>query len=116
MEIESSNWPVNLNLLRPAIRWNLFDRLDQVRRWQGKLLDGLGGGPSEIPSRVVFAEPALTLRAYTPAGQGSPVVLIIPAPIKRAYIWDLAPEASVVQQFVRDGFGVYLAQWEQPGV
>jgi polyhydroxyalkanoate synthase len=43
------------------------------------------------------------------------VVLIIPAPIKRAYIWDLLPRVSAVQEFVRSGAHVYLIQWEEPG-
>lgn len=116
MEIESASRWGNLNLSHPGIRWTLFEQIDQLRRLQGKLLGGLGWGPSESPSRIVFTEPALTLRAYAGARTASPAVLIIPAPIKRAYIWDLAPDASVIQQFVRSGFGVYLAQWEEPGV
>jgi polyhydroxyalkanoate synthase len=44
------------------------------------------------------------------------VVLIVPAPIKRAYICDLAPDVSVVQQLARSNLSFYLAQWEDPGV
>jgi len=35
----------------------------------------------------------------------------VPAPIKRAYIWDLAPDISVVQRWRERGYRVYLAQW-----
>jgi polyhydroxyalkanoate synthase len=99
--------------------WNFaengfFDQVDQVRRWQGQLLDMLGLGPIETPSRVVFSAPALTLKAYAHDGQAGPPLLIVPAPIKRAYIWDLLPWASVVQQCLRHGIRVYLIQWEQP--
>jgi polyhydroxyalkanoate synthase len=46
----------------------------------------------------VLREPGLTLKAYSDGARAGPAVLLVPAPIKRAYIWDLAPGASVVQQ------------------
>jgi polyhydroxyalkanoate synthase subunit PhaC len=80
-------------------------------------MDALGLGPVATPSRVVLRRPALTLRAYGGAAHagGRPALLIIPAPIKRAYIWDLVPWASAVQQCLRGGLGVYLIEWERPG-
>ncbi len=42
--------------------------------------------------------------------------MIVPAPIKRAYIWDLAPWASVVLRCVRNGLRVFLIEWTEPGV
>jgi polyhydroxyalkanoate synthase len=56
----------------------------------------------------------MTLKAYGQGGDTQPVVLIIPAPIKRAYIWDLVPWASAVQQCLHGGARVYLIQWERP--
>jgi poly[(R)-3-hydroxyalkanoate] polymerase subunit PhaC len=44
-----------------------------------------------------------------PAG---PLVLILPAPIKRPYIWDLAPDVSVVRRCVAAGARVFLADWQ----
>ena len=41
-------------------------------------------------------------------------MLLVPAPIKRAYIWDLAPWASAVRRCSDNGFRTYLLQWEQP--
>jgi polyhydroxyalkanoate synthase len=41
--------------------------------------------------------------------------LIVPAPFKRAYIWDLMPEVSVVQAALRGGLKVYLLEWLRPG-
>jgi polyhydroxyalkanoate synthase subunit PhaC len=78
------------------------------------MLDRLGFAPMETPFRVVFTERGVTLRAYGYSGEPRPALLIVPASIKRAYIWDLAPGASVVQQCVRRGLRVYLIQWEQP--
>lgn len=94
---------------------NFYHEFDQVRLWHGQLLDMLGLTPTETPSRVVFSAPALTLKAYGDAGHAGPPLLIVPAPIKRAYIWDLLPLCSVVQQCLRHAIRVYLIQWEQPG-
>jgi polyhydroxyalkanoate synthase len=104
------NWP------QPGQGWAAFGQIDQFRLWQGRLLEGLGWGPNESPSRIVFTKPALTLRAYEEAGIPGVIVLMVPAPIKRAYLWDLAPGASVVQQLLRGGLHAYLVQWEPPGV
>src|SRR5256885_714912 len=93
---------------------SVYEQLDQVRRWQGQWLDRLGLGPIETPSRVVLSAPPLTLKAYGKGEHTGPTVLIVPAPIKRAYIWDLVPWASVVQQYLRHGVQVYLIQWERP--
>ncbi len=98
-----------------GIRWAPFEPLDQARRWQGKLLHALGWGPVESRSRVVFSKPGITLRAYTGTSAQGATVLIVPAPIKRAYIWDLHPRSSAVQEFLRSGARVYLVQWEEPG-
>ena len=92
-----------------------LEQLDRSRRWMGKLLDKAGLGPIETPFRVVFTEPGTTLRFYGDDKTDGPVLLIFPAPIKRSYIWDLVPWASVVQQCVRKGLRVYLIHWEQPG-
>lgn len=94
---------------------NAYEQLDRVRRWQGQLLDMMGLAPIETPSRVVFSAPPVTLKAYGDGDEARPTLLLVPAPIKRAYIWDLAPWASVVRHCLRHGVRVYLIQWEQPG-
>src|SRR4051812_38267673 len=116
MESPRRTIPPNLNQPQPGGRWAAFEQMDRFRLWHGRLLEQLGWGPGESPSRIVFSKPALTLRAFTEGGITGSVVLLIPAPIKRAYLWDLAPGASVVQQLLRGGMRVYLAQWEPPGV
>ncbi len=88
---------------------------DAARRRLGRHLDALGLGPSESPFRVVFAAPGVTLRDYGADAAHGPVVLIVPAPIKRPYIWDLRPGASAVRQCVAGGLRVYLLHWEPPG-
>jgi polyhydroxyalkanoate synthase len=95
-------------------RWTLLAQLDQLRRLQGRWCDAGGVGPVTSPSRIVLQENELTLRAYGEPGNG-PALLIVPAPIKRAYIWDLTPETSVVRLFRSSAIDVYLLQWEEPG-
>jgi polyhydroxyalkanoate synthase len=42
------------------------------------------------------------------------VLLIIPAPFKRAYIWDLLPQVSVIRRCLERGIRVYLLEWLIP--
>lgn len=97
-----------------GITWPLYEQIDQARRWLGTILDAVGLAPLETPSRVVLTRPGVVLRAYANGSHTEPVLLLVPAPIKRAYIWDLVPWASVVQQCLRRGVRVYLIQWEPP--
>jgi polyhydroxyalkanoate synthase len=85
--------------------------MDRMRQARGKMLDLAGFGPQETPFTVVHSEPGLSLRRYGQAVDGAPAVLLIPAPIKRAYIWDLSPQVSVVRRWLENGFQVYLAEW-----
>lgn len=97
----------------PALR-ALWQYADQARRLQGRVLDQLGFAPRTTPSRVVDRWPALRLLAYQPPSAGPPVLLLVPAPIKAAYIWDLAPEISVVRRCLAGGMQVYLLAWHRP--
>jgi polyhydroxyalkanoate synthase len=94
------------------VNWVLFEQLDRARRLQGALLDAAGIGPMETAYRVVRRRPGVTLRRYSGAGESGPLVLIVPAPIKRPYIWDLAPEVSVVRRCLSAGATVFLADWQ----
>lgn len=94
----------------------LYEGLDQTRRWQRWALDMVGAVPTQAPGTIIFHEPGVTLKGYgTENCPGEPALLLVPAPIKRAYIWDLAAGASVVSQCLQHGFNVYLLQWESPG-
>jgi polyhydroxyalkanoate synthase len=91
--------------------------LDEARRRAGRALDAAGLGPAEAPSRAAAAMPGARLRAYQPpeAAPEGPVLLVVAAPIKRAYIWDLLPEVSVVRRCLDRGLRVYLLEWLDPG-
>jgi polyhydroxyalkanoate synthase len=102
-----------------AMNWNSFGALgamalkqmDRSRQARGQMLDRAGYGPRQTPSTILHAEPGLNLRRFGPANADAPPVLLVPAPIKRAYIWDLAPAVSVVQRWLERGYRVYLAEW-----
>jgi polyhydroxyalkanoate synthase len=87
---------------------------DEFRRQIGRGFDAVGLGPQETPHRIVAAFDAARLRAYHSPGAAGPVVLIIPAPFKRAYIWDLLPAVSAVRRCLERGMRVYLLEWLIP--
>jgi polyhydroxyalkanoate synthase len=99
-----------------AINWNTVSvqalkSMDRSRQARGQMLDRAGYGPQQTPSTIVHSEPGLNVRRYGPEQAGGPPVLMVPAPIKRAYIWDLAPDVSVVRRWLARGYQVYLAEW-----
>jgi polyhydroxyalkanoate synthase len=59
---------------------------------------------------VLHEEPGLRLRHHD-AGGGGPTLLIVPAPIKAHWIWDLAPDCSVVRAALARGCQVHLLEW-----
>jgi polyhydroxyalkanoate synthase len=94
------------------IEWTAFELLDGVRRAQGAALDALGLGPIETPYETVLSEPGVSLRRYGRGSDGGPAVLLVPAPIKRPYIWDLAPDVSVVRRCLAAGVQPFLLEWQ----
>src|SRR5262245_25496388 len=91
--------------------WAFFEALDNARRLQGMALDALGLGPSEAPHETIFRTAGASLRRYGTGKEPGPPVVIIPAPIKRSYIWDLAPGASAARCLL-DAGSVFLLDWE----
>jgi polyhydroxyalkanoate synthase len=91
----------------------MFAVVDAVRRAQGAVLEGLGFGPIECSYRIVASGPHWSLRGYGGSKVG-PCLLIVAAPIKRPYIWDLAPEVSAVRFCLNQGLRVYLLEWTPP--
>jgi polyhydroxyalkanoate synthase len=90
--------------------------LDALRRSRGRVMDVLGFGPREAPYRILAETPGMRLRAYDhpPGGPPGPAVLIVPAPFKRSYIWDLRPDVSVVRRCQEAGWVVFLLEWSDP--
>ena len=92
-----------------------FFAADRWRRWRGGWLDALGLGPRETPWRSVDVAAGVRLHCYDGAREPDAVpVLLVPAPIKQPYIWDLLPRISVVRRCLEAGLRVYLAAWPAP--
>jgi len=96
--------------------------MDRSRRERGKMLDQAGFSPQTTPSAVIHAEPGLNVLRFdgvaahalahaADGGAAAPAVLLVPAPIKRAYIWDLSPDVSVARRWLERGYRVYQAEW-----
>jgi polyhydroxyalkanoate synthase len=88
-----------------------FDLADSLRRAQGDAIGALGLATRECPYEVVSASPFWRLRDYGGRDRATSL-LVIAAPIKRPYIWDLAPSASAIRCCLRHGLHVYLLEWE----
>jgi polyhydroxyalkanoate synthase len=73
----------------------------------------LGLGPTECLYRIVATRARWQLRAYVDTSAGTPL-LIVAAPIKRPYIWDLADSVSVVRHCLQNRLRLYLLEWMAP--
>ena len=91
----------------------ILESMDSFRQAQGRALELLGFGPMECSYRIVDAGGYWRLRDYS-GGESGPPLIIVAAPIKRPYIWDLAPAASVVRYCLYHRLRVYLLEWLPP--
>ena len=87
-----------------------FDVSDVIRRAQGDLVGAFGLDPRECPYRTITSHSYWRLRDYGGEDQ-SPSLLIIAAPIKKPYIWDLTPSTSPIRFCLRQGLHVQLLEW-----
>jgi polyhydroxyalkanoate synthase len=87
-----------------------FILADIIRRAQAETIGAFGLSPKERPYRVAAAGAYWRLRDYA-SKPASPALLIVSAPIKRPYIWDIAPSVSAISRCLQGGFHVYLIEW-----
>ena len=59
---------------------------------------------------VIASGPYWRLRDYG-SHETSQSLLIVAAPVKRPYIWDLAPSVSAIRYCLREGLHVHLLEW-----
>jgi polyhydroxyalkanoate synthase subunit PhaC len=90
-----------------------FAMIDAMRRAQGDMLDAIGFGPAGCSYRVLTSGHHWRFRSYGQS-DGQRALLIVPAPIKKPYIWDLAPSNSVVRLCLEHNWSVYLLEWREP--
>ncbi len=90
----------------------IFFATDALRRSLGHLLDQAGGlGSERRPSHTVLVTSEFRLRRHDEGSAAAGSVLLVPAPIKRGYIFDLLPGVSVVQRLMEAGFSGYCIEW-----
>jgi polyhydroxyalkanoate synthase subunit PhaC len=87
-----------------------FGMNDILRRAQGDAIGAFGLDPRESPYAIIDSRSHWRLRDYG-AADGSRSLLVIAAPIKRPYIWDLAPSVSAIHYCLEHGLHVYLLEW-----
>jgi polyhydroxyalkanoate synthase subunit PhaC len=87
-----------------------FAVTDVLRRAQGDAFAVFGFGPNECAYRVVSSGWHWRLRDYGDQTASSPL-LIVAAPIKRPYIWDLSPRVTAIRSCLRAGLHVHLLEW-----
>jgi polyhydroxyalkanoate synthase len=93
--------------------WRLWRRLQSLPRVvQAAFQTRVGVTPSQVLLREGTHELLHYVR-QTPATQAEPVLLCY-ALVNRPYILDLEPGKSVVEQYLRAGFEVYLIDWGVP--
>ena len=76
----------------------------------------VGGNLANTPGAVVFRGEVFELIRYgalAPQVRETPV-LFVPPQINKFYIFDLAPEKSVVKSVLEAGFDVYIVSWRNP--
>jgi len=93
-----------------ALRRTQFGVSDILRRAQGDVVGALGFDPQESPHRIITSRAHWRLRDYG-GDDRSLSLLIVAAPIKRPYIWDLAPSISAIRFCLRQGLHVQLLEW-----
>ena len=87
-----------------------FGIADILRRAQGHAFGAFGLDPNECPYQVIASSPFWRLRDYTKHDTAQSL-LIVAAPIKRPYIWDLTPAASAIRYCQGQDFRVHLLEW-----
>jgi polyhydroxyalkanoate synthase subunit PhaC len=93
-----------------SVRRAQFNMSDILRRAQGDVIGALGLDPSECSYRVIASGSYWRLRDYGGENQ-SRSLLIVAAPIKRPYIWDLTRSTSVIRYCLSRKIHIQLLEW-----
>jgi polyhydroxyalkanoate synthase len=83
--------------------------LDYLKKTQPSMSD-----IASTPFEVLETAGSLQLRKYKAQDSQAHPVLILPSVINRAFVLDLLPEKSLIQNFLSHGHDVYLIDWGVP--
>lgn len=84
-----------------------------VDRSKFKVGENLGVSKGEVIHRDELRE-LIQYAPQTDKVKGTPI-LIVPPQINKFYVWDLAPERSLIEFLVQQGYSVYIVSWRNPG-
>lgn len=103
----------------PSQGWMIqqaFEGLDVLRRGMEQAWRAWETEVVHCHSELVETDSPVRLLRYgtSEAGDG-PVVLLVPAPIKTADVWDLDPASSLVRLHLEQGCRVYVLLWPRAG-
>lgn len=101
---------ISLDAALSACRYVQFSLTDLVRQLQGQAFGALGLDPVETPYRIISSGSFWRVRDYSELNTGQPL-LVVAAPIKRPYIWDLTPSTSAIRNLLVQGFRVRMLEW-----
>ena len=88
-----------------------FAQLDALRVALDRAWSTYDNRTDRCPCQAVETDSPARLLRYRAVSASGPVVLLVPAPIKTADIWDMEPTSSVVRRHVSDGCRVYMLLW-----
>lgn len=101
---------LSINAAMDAVIRAQFGIIDALRRLQGNAVAAFGLGPDECRYQIIASGSHWRLRDYGDR-DASRSMLIVAAPIKRPYIWDLTPSVSAIRYCLRGDLHVYLLEW-----
>jgi len=106
---------ISLDAALSACRYVQFSLTDLVRQLQGQAFGALGLDPVETPYRIISSGSFWRVRDYSELNTGQPL-LVVAAPIKRPYIWDLTPSTSAIRSSAIDNTSCRMAPSERFGL
>jgi polyhydroxyalkanoate synthase subunit PhaC len=76
----------------------------------------VGGNLAVTPGAVVYRNPVMELIQYRPSGERvhARPLLIAPPQINKFYVFDLAPDKSLVQLALQGGLQTFAVSWKNP--
>lgn len=76
----------------------------------------VGRNLATTPGAVVYRSPVMELIQYRPAGGEAHArpLLIVPPQINKFYVFDLAPDKSIVQLALKGGLQAFAVSWKNP--